>query len=140
MLVGIRIFFQILIKIFVLYFVLQIYGLLGICSWIWKILKSIFQTSSSNQNKKRKVVAITGKFRKKKIAKLNYICLILGGRSPFTLELVRLMNKRGHKVIILESIPLNLCAFSRLISKSYSNLPKPAKEPLDYIKAVTVNI
>lgn len=45
--------------------------------------------------------------------------LITGGRSPYTLELIRLFGKQGYEVYLLEYIKLNLSQYSNYLSKSF---------------------
>ena len=45
--------------------------------------------------------------------------LVTGGRSPYTLELIRLLGKSGHEVISVEFLPIYLSQFSKYLSKKF---------------------
>ncbi|AFR50845.1 MULTISPECIES: carboxylate--amine ligase [Gordonia] len=61
--------------------------------------------------------------------------LITFGRSFLTLELARLMAAAGHRVSIVDSIPVGIGRFSNAVS-DFHRVPPPKFEPLAYCHAL----
>lgn len=61
--------------------------------------------------------------------------VLTGGRAPATLELARLMDQAGHRVVMVESARYHLCKASRAVSCSYQ-VPPPRHQPDKYIQAL----
>ncbi len=65
--------------------------------------------------------------------------LLLGGRAPATLELARLFQRAGHRVVTAESVPVPLTAMSRAVARHY-HVPAPAFALQDFAAALTAII
>ncbi|MDL9946299.1 carboxylate--amine ligase [Gordonia sp. ABSL11-1] len=61
--------------------------------------------------------------------------LITFGRSFLTLELARLMSAAGHRVTIVDSIPIGVTRFSRA-ADAFHRVPAPKFEPRAYCHAL----
>ncbi|MEJ8544273.1 ATP-grasp domain-containing protein [Brevibacillus borstelensis] len=59
--------------------------------------------------------------------------LLTGGRAPATLELARLFDQAGHRVVVAESLPAHLCRVSRAVARSYRVRP-PRLQENEYIE------
>lgn len=58
--------------------------------------------------------------------------LLTGGRAPATLELARLLHQAGHIVDVAESLPQQLCAWSKAVRHSFV-VPPPRQQTQAYI-------
>ncbi len=65
--------------------------------------------------------------------------LLLGGRAPATLELVRGFYQAGWRVVVAESAPVTLTAASRAVAKAYP-LPPPAQQLQGFGRALSAVI
>ncbi|MEW4371329.1 ATP-grasp domain-containing protein [Paenibacillus kandeliae] len=65
-------------------------------------------------------------------AELQRTILLTGGRAPATLELARLLHQAGHIVDVAESLPQQLCAWSKAVRRSFV-VPPPRQQPQAYI-------
>ncbi|MED4779861.1 ATP-grasp domain-containing protein [Brevibacillus choshinensis] len=61
--------------------------------------------------------------------------VLTGGRAPSTLELARLMDQAGHRVVMAESARFHLGRASRAVSRTYQ-VPPPRQQPDEYIQAL----
>ena len=59
--------------------------------------------------------------------------LITFGRSFLTLNLARLMSAAGHRVTVVDSIPIGVTRFSRAADAFYT-VPPPKFEPVAYCR------
>lgn len=53
--------------------------------------------------------------------------LVTGGRSPYTLEIIRLLGKAGHRVVAVEFVSIHLSRFSKYVDTSYT-ICSPVKD------------
>ena len=58
--------------------------------------------------------------------------LVVGGRAPAALELVRLFHQAGYRVVMAESVSWHLSGQSNAIAKNYC-LPWPSTHPREYL-------
>lgn len=60
--------------------------------------------------------------------------LLTNGRSPAGLDLLRSLSKSGHRVIVADSFPVQLCRYSRY--GRCVKVPAPNKDPHCYLEAI----
>jgi hypothetical protein len=61
--------------------------------------------------------------------------LLTGGRAPVTLDLARQFDRAGHRVLVADSLPQQLCSCSRAVAKNFL-VPAPRSHPAAYITAL----
>src|SRR5258708_3602315 len=61
--------------------------------------------------------------------------LLTGGRAPVTLELARLFQRAGHRVLMAESLPWHLSRPSRAVSANFQ-VPPPRQDPRGFTRAL----
>jgi predicted ATP-grasp superfamily ATP-dependent carboligase len=72
--------------------------------------------------------------------------LITGGRSPYTLDLIRLFKEMGHDIIAVDFFQSHLCSFSRHVDKSYvicapnTDFQVFKKELIDIVKIENIEL
>lgn len=72
--------------------------------------------------------------------------LVTGGRSPYTLELIRLFGKAGHRVVAVEFFSFHLSQYSKYVSQNFRisspnmNFEKFEDELMNILKSQKIDI